>query len=338
MTPPADAGRGPTLRDLGLTLEGSRLEALVAEFRRELARVGLAGLNPEFVLATEWGVPFPSHSIGIPFYLARADLTAEHATRAGLVEGETPADILRYLRHEMGHVVNYAYKLYEREDWTRAFGPFGRPYLDDYNPRPFSTSFVRHLPGWYAQKHPDEDWAETFAVWMTPGHDWRREYAGWPVALGKLEYCERVLAAVAGTPSLLGESAPDDDGDEDEFGISLDEYYGTSEDLGELPGLDGAIRTAFEDMGSGSEAVPVSRLVRAVETDIVANVFRWTGHFPERTRPLLRLIARRADELGQVYPAGGEMAAAVALTTLVAALAMNHVYRGEYFPAAEDGD
>ena len=25
-----------------------------------------------------------------------------------------------------------------------------------------------HLDPWYAQSHPDEDFAETFAVWLTP--------------------------------------------------------------------------------------------------------------------------------------------------------------------------
>jgi hypothetical protein len=93
----------------------------------------------------------------------------------------------------MGHVVNYAYRLYDQEDWVRQFGPITRPYREEYTPEPFSRRYVRHLPGWYAQKHPDEDWAETFAVWMTPGFDWRSAYATWPKALEKLEYCDRLM-------------------------------------------------------------------------------------------------------------------------------------------------
>ena len=42
----------------------------------------------------------------------------------------------------------------------------------------------------YAQKHPDEDWAETFAVWLEGG-PWRRRYRDWQVALAKLEYVDR---------------------------------------------------------------------------------------------------------------------------------------------------
>jgi hypothetical protein len=334
-----EAALNRPLRDLGLTIEGTRLEPILAEFDRELDRVGLGSVRPEYYLSTEWGVPFPSTALAIPFYLAREDLTQLHARQTGLVEGSGPADILRYLRHEMGHVANYAYKLYDREGWAARFGPFTRPYPEEYTPRPFSRDYVRHLPGWYAQKHPDEDWAETFAVWMTPGRDWRREYAGWPVALAKLEYCDKVLREVAGTPILLGtdEPAGEDEDESDVFEVTLAEFYGEGEELAELPGLDGALRSAFEDAVPGGEGDrrPVSGLVRALETDLVANVFRWTGHFPERTLPLLRLIARRADELGQVYPADREATATIALTVLVTALAMNHVYRGDYFPAGD---
>lgn len=341
MTPDAPAESGPdgrTLRDLGLDVAGTRLEPILAAFRRELEQAGVTGVTPEFYLATEWGVPFPSAAVAIPFYLARPDLIALHAERAGLVEGNSRADILRYLRHETGHVVNYAYRLYERPDWLQAFGPFDREYPEEYSPRPFSRDHVSHLPGWYAQKHPDEDWAETFAVWMTPGLDWRREYAGWPGASAKLDYCDRMMTAVAGTPSLLGELPADEDEDADDlFAYTPGEIYSDDEDdEAELPGLDGALRTAFDDFtpAAGGQ-VPVSQVVRTIETDVVANVFRWTGHFPERTRPLLRQIVRRADALGQVVPAGREAAAAVALTALVTALAMNHVYHGDYSPAAE---
>src|SRR5690606_11054993 len=130
-------------------------------------------------------------------YLARPDLTELHAEKVGHVEGLSRADILRYLRHEMGHVVNYAYHLYDQEEWVRLFGAITQPYLEDYRPSPFSRRYVRHLPGWYAQKHPDEDWAETFAVWMTPGHDWHAEYTDWPSALAKLEYCDRMMKALS---------------------------------------------------------------------------------------------------------------------------------------------
>jgi len=163
------------IRDLGLRIEGTPLEPVLTEFERELDAAGIVRVRPHFYLSSEWGVPFGTVAIAIPFYLARPDLTELHAERTGHVEGMGRWELLRYLRHEMGHVVNYAYRLYEREEWVRCFGAITQPYREEYRPEPFSRRYVRHLPGWYAQKHPDEDWAETFAVWMTPGLDWRAE-------------------------------------------------------------------------------------------------------------------------------------------------------------------
>src|SRR5205807_2005631 len=179
------------------------LEPILAELAEELRRIGLTRVRPVFHLSTDWGVTDGTVALGIPFYLAHPELTRLHAERVGHIEGFSRADILRYLRHEMGHVVNYAYKLYEREDWTRLFGPFERPYVEEYRPEPFNPNFVQHLPGFYAQKHPDEDWAETFAVWMTPGLDWRSAYADWPGALAKLEYCDRMMGQLRDQEPLV---------------------------------------------------------------------------------------------------------------------------------------
>src|SRR3712207_7866144 len=125
------------------------------------------------------------------------------------VEVESESDVMRYLRHEAGHAFNYAYRLYDRADWRTTFGPYSRPYRERFRANPFSRDFVRHILGWYAQKHPDEDFAETFAVWLTPGLDWRTEYAGWP-ALRKLEYVDRVLREGGGDPPAVPPVTPHD--------------------------------------------------------------------------------------------------------------------------------
>jgi hypothetical protein len=326
------------IRDLGLTLEGTRLEPILHEFEAELRTAGLTRVRPRFYLSTEWGVPFETVAIAIPFYLARPDLTALHAERVGHVEGFDGADILRYLRHEMGHVVNYAYRLYDEEEWVKQFGSITQPYGEDYRPEPFSRRYVRHLPGWYAQKHPDEDWSETFAVWMTPGLDWRKEYGGWPVAAAKLAYCDRAMAAIRDRDPVV--TATDLDEDVGEIEYSLGHYYRDDpEARGELPpGLDGALLAIFEDLGAeGGMTVdeplaPADALIRRLEPELMANVFRWTGHFPERTRVLLRYLAERADQLQQGYARGRETSAIVGFTTLVTGLAMNYVQRGSYLP------
>jgi hypothetical protein len=330
------------IRDLGLTVEGTPLEPILGEFRKELEGVGITRLRPHFYLSTEWGVPFGTVAIAIPFYLARPELVELQERNTGHVEGLGRPEILRYLRHEMGHVVNYAYRLFEKEEWVLTFGSITQPYLDEYRPTPFSRRYVRHLPGWYAQKHPDEDWAETFAVWMTPGFDWRAEYAGQPAALAKLENCDRLLAALRERDPVA--SPTELDLDVGEISMSLDQYYkslprGDPRGETEFPrGLDGALRSIFDEVGESTEGAAsgptrsAAALIKKSERDLLANVYRWTGHFPERTRGLLRHLGERAAALGLVYAEEREWSVAVGLTTLVTALAMNWVHGGSYGP------
>ena len=320
------------IRDLGLTIEGTELAPVVAEFLREVERLGLA-VRPRCYLSTEWGVPFGTVAIAIPFYLASRELTALHDERTGFVEGADRADVLRYLRHEMGHVVNYAYRLFDRPEWVELFGPITQPYREEYRPKPFSRQHVRHLPGWYAQKHPDEDWAETFAVWMTPRLDWRRDYAGWNGALAKLEYCDRLLRALRDEAPLT--TAEDLDEDVGSVGYSLGDFYGGDApgDGEPLPGLDGALRTLFDDAGEPvAEPRPAAGLLQRLARTLPADVYRWTGHFPEHTRALLAQLERRAAELELVYPASHQERVERAATVLVTALAMSHVQTGSYLP------
>jgi hypothetical protein len=330
------------IRDLELTIDGTRLAPVIDEFRAELEAKNIVRLRPKFYLSTEWGVPFGTVAIAIPFYLARPELTELHGEVVGHIEGFDRFDILRYLRHEMGHVVNYAYKLYDDEDWVKLFGSITQPYREEYRPQPFSRRFVRHLPGWYAQKHPDEDWSETFAVWMTPAVEWRKDYAQFPSALAKLEYCARTLERLGAAEPLVTSAELDEDVAKADF--SLREYYGGQEvdaDTG-AAGLDGDLRAIFSDFreggGDAQELQPAAELIRKLERPLMADVFRWTGHFPEKTRSLMRHLAKRADVLQQAYPRAAEREATIAVTILVTSLAMNFVHRGAYFPEAPARD
>jgi hypothetical protein len=328
------------IRDLGLSIGETRLAPLLDEFQVELVAKGIKRLRPRFHLSTEWGVPFGTVVIGIPFYLARPELTDLHGEEVGHIEGFNRPDILRYLRHEMGHVVNYAYKLFDDEEWVKLFGSITQPYLEDYRPQPFSRRFVRHLPGWYAQKHPDEDWAETFAVWMTPDHDWRTEYTPWPTALGKLEFCERTMRRLNEMDPLVTTLELDED--VGELTYSLRDYYQKQSDEAEpAAGLEGDLRAIFDDLAAvpeqaaAGETRPAAALIRRLERQLMADVFRWTGHFPEKTRSLMRHLAQRAEALQQVYPREAETEAIIGVTIFVTSLAMNHVHRGGYFPETQ---
>jgi hypothetical protein len=322
---------GKPIRDLGLTIAGTPLVPILDALRAEMATAGLRRLHPHFYLSTEWGVPFETVSIAVPFFLARPDLTAIHLERTGHVEGMGVADILRYLRHELGHVVNYAYRLYDDGEWVRLFGAITQPYVEEYRPRAFSRRHVRHLPGWYAQKHPDEDWSETFAVWMTPGSTWRDDYATWPEALEKLEYCDRTIRRIGATEPLV--TAVESDEAVEDIDDTLDDFYADADepDIELPPGIDGVLRSIFEDLEGAGE--PAAALFSRLEHNLVASVYRWTGHFPERTRALVRHLAARATVLGLAYPTGREDAAAVAITAFVTALAMSYVQHRSYLPS-----
>jgi hypothetical protein len=321
---------GTPIRDLKLRIEGTALEKTLLDFQGELHACGILKVVPRFYLSTEWGVAFGTVAIAIPFYLAHPKLKSVQRRRAGLIEGLDAADVLRYIRHEMGHVVNYAYKLYERQDWVQNFGSITQPYLEDYRPEPFSQRYVTHLPGWYAQKHPDEDWAETFAVWMAG--DWQRIYARLPIALAKLEFCDSVVKQVAGIDPIV--TACDPDEDVGQLTISVDQYYGSQPAVEDAvpPGLDGALRAVFERLPGEPCKKPAAELIRSLEYPLLDSIYRWTGHFPERTRPLIHHLANRAEALGLCYGPESESQAVVAFTALVATLAASYVYRGTYVP------
>jgi len=187
--------------DLGVTLEDSPLEPRLDQLRAELAGRGLE-FRPHFWLSEEWFCPDGVPGVAIPFYLAHPRLARLEEKQTLEVEGGTPEWFLKILRHEAGHAIENAFHLRQRRRRQSLFGRSSVPYPKFYLPRPYSRSFVVHLDGYYAQSHPDEDFAETFAVWLTPGYPWPERYAGWP-ALRKLEYVDALMRELAGvTPPV----------------------------------------------------------------------------------------------------------------------------------------
>ena len=186
--------------DLGVRIEHSELNPRIEQLYNELAARGVS-LRPGCYLGDEWFSPEGVPAISIPFYLAHPRLKALELHQMLEVEGGTPDWCQMLLRHECGHAIDHAYRLSSRDDWRHIFGGPEAEYAPEtYTPRPYSKSFVRHLPNWYAQSHPDEDFAETFAVWLTfAPEDWRQRYCGWK-ALEKLDYVHRLMNEVAGSP------------------------------------------------------------------------------------------------------------------------------------------
>jgi len=189
------------IRDLSLRVEGSVLEPRVAQLGRELAAAGLR-FRPYVWLSSDWFTPSGSTGFAIPFYLAHPRLVRLERREMLEVEGGTREWCMRLLRHETAHALDHAYRLHRRKGWREVFGSASEPYRSTYVPRPGSRRHVRNLVNWYAQSHPVEDFAETFAVWLEPRSAWRRRYAGWP-ALEKLEYVDAVMAGLRRRRPLL---------------------------------------------------------------------------------------------------------------------------------------
>lgn len=183
------------LCELELRIEGSAMEERTVRLDEELAAKGLR-FRPHYWVGAEWFTPDGVPGIAIPFFLVHPKLTELERKQMLEVEGQNPGECMRILRHEAGHAIDNAYRLHRRKRWRELFGSFTDPYPDFYKPRPNSRRFVQHLRGWYAQAHPAEDFAETFAVWLTPGYPWRKRYADWP-ALEKLEYVDELMREIA---------------------------------------------------------------------------------------------------------------------------------------------
>ena len=189
------------LRDLKVTVEDTWLEDCFNSLLDELGQRGIR-VRPHAWISSEWFSPENTPGIAFPFYLAHPRLMQLEKKKIIDVEGGTWSECMAILRHEAGHVLQHSYALQRRRRWQQLFGASSKRYPSYYRPNPASRHFVQHLRLWYAQSHPDEDFAETFAVWLRPRSNWRTRYAGWP-ALKKLEYLDELMAEIASAPPLL---------------------------------------------------------------------------------------------------------------------------------------
>jgi hypothetical protein len=309
------------ISDIGLEIRGTLLEQLVARLYEELAARGLV-FQPPVYLSDQWGCPDGTPLIGVPFYLADARLSRIEEDYSSAVENAEES--MRYLRHEAGHAFNYAYRLYDRADWRKMFGPYSRPYRERYRADPFSHDFVRHILGWYAQKHPDEDFAETFAVWITPDIDWRSQYEGWG-ALAKLEYVDRVMKEVAQQVPVVAEPS-EDDLPVTAMQYTLAEHYQDSEEripIRDPRIFDGDLKTIFVSEQHAPGAVSAAEFIALHRREIVTRISYWTGENASVVRQFVDFLADRVTQL-DLRLAGLEASTLIELTAFGTAVIMNY--------------
>lgn len=314
--------------DLRLRLQGTRLERLVERLYGELAEVGVS-FRPTVYLSDDWGCPDRIPIIGVPFYLADVQLTRLEDELMEGIEAESDDQIMRYLRHEAGHALNYAYRLYDTPDWTAHFGPFTRPYSEEYSTNPFSRSFVRHLPGWYAQKHPDEDFAETFAVWLNPESSWREVYADWP-CLTKLQYLDNLAGHIGAVPPPV--TAENYDTQEEFLTSTLAEYYENRHGPAvQIPRVfDNALRDIFPLLSGSTASQGAAEFVRKHRRKVVSTVFYWTGLDDSWVRGLLNHLEERCQALKLQVVEGESSDKIIEMVVFVTTLCINRVRTGEF--------
>jgi hypothetical protein len=183
--------------DLPLRIGGTALEGRVDRLYQELYESGIRH-KPHVWLSEEWFTPDAVPGFAIPFYLAHPRLMRLERRQMLEVEGGADSECMRLMRHETGHALDNAFALHRRRGYRELFGPYTQPYPESYKPDPNSQNYVLNLNAWYAQAHPAEDFAETFAVWLTPKSEWQRQYRGWP-AIRKLQYVNELMRQIAGT-------------------------------------------------------------------------------------------------------------------------------------------
>ena len=263
------------LCDLGVTVEGSSVAPQVQTLYGELGGQGIQ-FRPHIWLSDEWFTPDNVPGIAIPFYLAHPRLREMERTQMLEVEGGTPDWCMRILRHEAGHALDNAHRLHRRKPYRELFGSYREPYPDSYKPKPYTKHFVIHLDMWYAQAHPAEDFAETFAVWLNPDSRWQEQYATWP-AMRKLRYVEQVMGEVGGRPAAVTSSRPHP---MSSLRHTLGEHYERKRKYycRDSPGIyDRDLRRIFSGRPEHSAKPAAAPFIEAFRGEARMMISRWTG-------------------------------------------------------------
>ncbi len=314
--------------DLGVTIEGSSIQDRIDQLNEELERRNIR-FRPHFWLSSEWFTPDGVGGIAAPFYLAHPRLARLEQSQMLEVEGGDPASCMRILRHEMGHAIDNAFRLRRLRRRRRVFGSSKLPYPEHYAPKPYSKSFVLHLDSWYAQSHPDEDFAETFAVWLTPDSDWRKRYAGWP-AIKKLECMDSMMRRLAGRePERVSRRRVDPlhrlkkplgshyRRKRTHYGLESPNFY------------DRDLRRLFSDKPEHAQNLAAARFLLRVRRDVRRSVAAGTGTYQYTIDQVLGEMIGRCRALN-LRVVGPEENTKLAFTVLLTVQTMNHLHSGGY--------
>jgi hypothetical protein len=312
------------LKDLKVTVEGTWLEGCMNELNEELEERGLR-VRPHAWVSDDWFSPDVTPGIAIPFYLAHPRLIRLERKMIFEVEGGTEIECKRILRHEMGHVVQHAYQLQRRRRWQALFGRSSARYPRYYRPNPASKNYVQHLRMWYAQSHPDEDFAETFAVWLRPRSDWRKRYEGWP-ALKKLQYVDELMDEIAGQKPVLTKRVRVDP--LSQLPMTLTEYYEKKQSrysLDASTSYDRELLRIFSDNPRHHRSLAASTFLRRNRGRLRRMVSKWTGEYQLTLDAVLDDMIDRCREL-RLRAVGSERQLTMDFAVLLTAKTVHSLY------------
>jgi hypothetical protein len=314
--------------DLGLTIEGTELEPRIAQLNAEIDARGL-GFRPHYWLSDEWFTPDGVPGIAIPFYLAHPRLEKLELAQMLEVEGGDAEPCLRILRHEAGHAIDNAYLLRRRPRRRKLFGSPSVEYPEYYTPKPYSKSFVHHLDHWYAQSHPDEDFAETFAVWLDPQSMWKERYEGWPAAR-KLEYMDRLMKELARRRPIVRSKREVDplrrlrktlrmhyQKKREHYGLDHPDFYESD------------LRRLFSDAPEYAKNPTAARFLRRIRRDVRSTVASFTDSYQYTIDRLLETIIDRCRELN-LRLTDSEEATKTDFMVFLTVQTMNYLHSGRH--------
>jgi len=282
--------------DLGLSIDRSPLQRKVQRLYRELDSRGIS-LRPHVWLAEEWFSPDGVPGFAVPFYLAHPRLERLERRIMREVEGGNARWFMRILRHEAGHALDNAYRLRRRKRWREVFGPASLQYPHRYKARPGSRRYVHHLGEWYAQAHPTEDFAETFAVWLKPNSDWRRSYAQWP-AFNKLSAVEELVSSVRGQRAPVRNRLRIEPLEANTRTLAQHYRRKLARNHHFRRGLtDELLQRIFTTERPRRDAMRASALLRAEKPRLVAAVERELGMASYSVHQILRMLIERSEAL-----------------------------------------
>lgn len=284
------------LCDLKLTIKGTPLEPRIQQLNRELADRGL-NFKPHYWLSDDWFSPDEAPGIAIPFYLAHPRLIRLERKQLLEVEGGTHEWCMKILRHEAGHAIDTAFRLRRKAQYRKLFGKASQTYPEYYQPDTSSEDYVLHLEMWYAQAHPLEDFAETFAVWLRPGSRWRKRYRDWP-ALEKLECVDEFMKSLQGKKPVVNSRQKVDSLSRLRRTLRSHyqrkrEHYGV-----DFPSIyDNDLRKLFSSCDEHRRNVTGAAFLSRIRRELRASVARWTGEYTYTIDQVIQEMIERCREL-----------------------------------------